>query len=869
MFVAKALRITVISFFAAALAFLPSFAAAPSIKIHTQKHILDNGLTVLTTEMPESRLVTVGMMVKAGSALEGDLLGTGITHFLEHMFFKGTEKRGVGVISKEVQSRGGSINANTSQDRTYFTVTVPVEQLDFALDIIADMMQHPSFAPEEFEKEKEVVLSEVRLYHDRPEHYFSDLVFRNSYLRHPYRVPIIGFAGLLKELKREDLLRYYRMYYVPNNMILTVAGNIDTAKVVDTAKRLFNSPRGREVSRNLAVEPVRIVPQRYEEGYPTDLTRLSIAYPSVALLDKDLFALDVLSMILGQGESSRLYSRLFKKLRIVRSVSAGNFTPEDPGIFIIDATLDRSRVEPAIKAALAEIALVRRRGVKLEELARAKRQVISQHIQSLETAEGVAYDVANSEAMTGDPDFSAKYVAGIQQLTANDIQRAARKYLSPEKVSIVILSPENRAPGSPAPQGNAGQVSSLPERIVLGNGIRVILSEDHRLPVVSIDLLVPAGPRMERPEDNGLSSLSAQLFVQGTRKLNSSQLSREIEGRGIELIPVSGNSQLGLHFNLLSEDLGFALDIMEKLVKEPRLDPQDFSRDKYQALTAIQERDENIGQYGMLRLRELLFPDHPFRFDELGTSQTVEGLKLGQAAAFLRRVVTPKNMVIAVFGDIDKKAVAAQLKEKFSAIEAPSEPVPVFSPAPLERQAEKEFFLDKKQAMVALGFRGPSISDSDRYPLEIAATILGSPLNGRIFSTIRDQFGQAYTLGGRFVPLQDTGIIYFYVLTTEESLAAVKEALLGIVRKVADEGVTQEELDDAKAFLKGGFLAAIQTQAGFSIRCAADELYGPGYLEYLNYTRHIDSVSLADVKRAAGKYLHLGQSALVTLRPKK
>jgi zinc protease len=274
----------------------------------SSKHIFDNGLTVLVSEMPSSPVVSVYALVKAGSATEGKFLGAGISHFLEHMLFKGTHGRNVGELASRIQSVGGTINAATSYDYTIYTITVPYESFDVALDILSDMLMNATMNPEEVERERKVIFGEMRLRRDDPDRILSELVFQNVYIRHPYRHPIIGYESLLAEVTPEDLVEYYRTFYTPNNIIFSVAGNIDDQTVLPKIQEAFQGfKRTRAITRNLPEEPTQISGRRYEEEYPTDLTRLSMSFSGVSLLHPDLYALDALAEILGSGRSSRLY----------------------------------------------------------------------------------------------------------------------------------------------------------------------------------------------------------------------------------------------------------------------------------------------------------------------------------------------------------------------------------------------------------------------------------------------------------------------------------------------------------------------------------------------------------------------------------
>ena len=329
-----------------------------------ERHILDNGMTLILRPMPQSSLATILLMVKAGSATEGEFLGSGISHFVEHMLFKGTAARKTGEISREIESLGGSTNGFTAQDYTGYVISLPKENMPKGIEILADAAMNSQFDSQEVEKERQVILSEIRLGKDDPGQRIYELIFANAYTQHPYRHPIIGYEPLLKSLTRDDLLRYYKKMYVPNNIVFVVTGGFNPPDALEAVKTEFkNFKQEPYVLGVLPQEPQQITLRRIEEAYPTELTRLSLGFQGLSVNDKDLFALDVLANILGEGDDSRLYKEICKNRQLVYSIDAFNFTPMDKGLLAINATLEKENTESAVEAVLGEIEKIKERGI--------------------------------------------------------------------------------------------------------------------------------------------------------------------------------------------------------------------------------------------------------------------------------------------------------------------------------------------------------------------------------------------------------------------------------------------------------------------------------------------------------------------------
>ena len=841
--------------------------SAEQIQLRTEKTVLDNGLTVLVTPMPESPVVAVYALVKAGSATEGEFLGAGITHFMEHMLFKGTARRGVGEIAQSVLAVGGTINASTGFDYTIYTINVPRAGVPTAIDVLADMLQNARFDAEELEREREVVYREMNMRNDSPDSYLNDLVAQTAYTRHPYRLPIIGFEDVLARLTRDDFLRYYRERYNPNNIIFTVAGGVTPQEVLPQIEQAFaGDRRGIAVLRNLPVEPRQIAPRRYEESYPTDLTRLSMNYAGVAAVDADMPALDLLAMILGQGESSRLYRTVFKEQQLVDSIAVSNYTPMDRGLFGVDCALDDARVEPAMAAIQQQIDQIIARGVTDREVDKARRQVLSQYVWGLQSASALAYATAINEAVTGDYDFSKKYVALVNQVTAADIRRVAGQYLRPEHLTTVILHPRGSGgeEGAAPAEAGAGAIS----KEVLANGVTVLLRENPALPVVTMTVALNGGSRYEPAELTGLSDLTARMWTQGTRTRSAEEIARQVEEMGGGLSGFSGRNSLGLQMSLLSDDLPAGLEILLDVLRNPVFPDAELATEKDKMLTAIKARDDRISSAGLRILRGMLFEKNPLRREALGTPETVGRITRADVRGFYDRLFVPANLVVTVFGNFDADEVRAVLRKGLGALPPRDLEQVAFAAEPLAEQRAKVVRADKEQAFVAVGFQGVDLYDPDRYGLDVLASILGSSFNGRMFKTIREQMGAAYTLGGGFSPARDGGIIAFQASTTDENAEVVRDKIFALIEDIRENGVSDEELQAMKTYMKGTFEMGLETDGAVAFMSGLDELYGLGYAYYQGVPAAIDAVTPADVQRLARQYLNPEQAAVVMVRPR-
>lgn len=832
-------------------------------QVITEKKVLDNGLTVLVSQLPSSQVVSVYGLVKTGSASEGEFLGSGISHYLEHMLFKMTDHRAVGEIAAKIQSVGGSINAQTGKDYTMYTITVPVDAIDTAVDILADMLINTKFDPTEAEKERKVILNEMRLHNDNPDTHLADMTDAQVYVKHPYRHPIIGYAELLGKITTDDLTKYYKTHYAPNNTIVSIAGPVSMNDVLSRINKYFNHyERQMDVPRNLPDEPLQFHSKYYEEEYPTDLTRLTISYKSVSLLNKDLFALDVLAGILGQGESSRLYQEIFQTKKLVYAVSAYNYTPIDLGKFSIVATLDRPNQKQVIDAVRGEIERIKKSGVTPQELEKTKKQVESDYIFSNQTTSSVAYSRALDEAFTGDYNFSLNYVDEIKKVTADEVKKAAQLYLNQNNETITVLVPKGQEQS--AESKDTSFYSQEIKKTKLRNGLTVLIKPDNHFPLVSVQLAVNGGLRQEPAEINGVSRMTSQLWLKGTKSKTSLQISELIESLGMNLSSYSGKNSFGLSLETLKEDFVQGLNLLEDVVKNPVFPQEEITQMKNLMLADIKERKDNVGQFTGLTMKQLLYLKHPYRFDEGGSEESVAKISRSDIVDFYQKNVLPSNMVLSVIGDVDADQVLKMIRQKFESLPNKAAEIKATDEPPIDAPRIKSITMNKEQAMVMLGFHAPTIFSADRYGMEVLTSILGSSFSGRLFSKIREDLGKAYTLGGNYVPGIDTGFVYFYVLTSEENIDKVVDLLKNEISDIRQNLVGDQELKDIQTYLKGNQKDDLQTNSALNFAASLDELYGLGFNHYQQYDQNIDAVTKDDIKRLAEKYLDLNKSVLVT-----
>ena len=833
--------------------------------ITAQKRTLPNGLTVIVQADRSAPVASVQAWCGTGSIDEGRHLGAGLSHILEHMLFKGTKTRTTNAIAQSVQDQGGYINAYTSFDRTVYWIDVPKEGVAIALDTLADAMMNSTLPAEEYHKEQEVIRREFAMSNDDPDRMMGKLMFRTAYQRHPYRLPVIGEIQIFDQLTQLDVLEYYRARYVPNNLTFIVVGDVDADQIHAQLTRYFADYPARSLEPVfIPQEPPQQGRREVNEEFATELTRLALAWHVPEITHPDVPALDLLSTILGDGRSSRLYHRVREEAGLVFGISAFSYTPGDPGLLGVDATLAPENRIAAERLILQIIAELQQNGVTAEELAKAKKISLSHSLGSLTTMRGQASDLGSSWFVTRNLNFTREYLETMQRVSLEDIQRVALRYLVEDNLTVVSLNPRGALAAKTAESTalSAGEVV----KFELSNGLRLLVREDARLPLVSMAAVFRGGLLAETPETNGITRLVAKALVKGTKTRTAEQIANTIEAVGGHLGSDAGNNSFSISLEVTQPDLHLGADLLCDVLLNATMPEKAVAREKEVQLAGIRDEEEQLTTVARNILRNALFGSHPYALRVKGSPEAVRQLTQRDLLAFRDRYVVAKNGVLSVFGNVR----AAEVKEMFEQMLAAMPPgelaLTQAAPSPpLTETSAVEEMKDKTQGVLMVGYRGADVFSPDRYALELIDEA-SSDLGSRFFVRIREEMGLAYFVGSSQMQGLVPGLFTFYLGTDPDKLEPVRAALLEEIGKMASSGLTSEELARAKKKLIGQQRIANQSNDSFGYMSALDELYGLGFDYHQKLEDGIELITLDDIRRVAARYFQQPY-ILATVRP--
>lgn len=406
-----------------------------------KKHSLKNGLRIITVPLRDATSVTVLALFATGSKYEEKEIN-GLSHFLEHMMFKGTKKRPTPIsISEELDSVGGSYNAFTSFEETGYWVKVDYTHLDLALDVVSDMLLNSKFDKKEMEKERGVIIEEMNMVKDNPRRHVWDLLYRLMYGDQPAGWDIIGTKEIVSSVSREKLVQYYQEQYGAENMVLIVAGKFNQKDIPNKINKYFSKLNKQKPHSKPKVVENQQHPEISVNFKETDQTHMCLSFRAFDIFDEKRYALSVLSLILGEGMSSRLFTRIREKHGLAYTISSMTESASDAGFLAIYAGVGNDKVKKALVETLDELKKMKTKGVTDAELKKAKDNFKGRTLIGLETSDEWASFVGGQEIITQKIIMPEDILKKINKVTKKDVLNVAKEVLKNDKMNLALIGP--------------------------------------------------------------------------------------------------------------------------------------------------------------------------------------------------------------------------------------------------------------------------------------------------------------------------------------------------------------------------------------------------------------------------------------------
>ena len=868
---------------------------AAALTAGVQETVLPNGLTVLVKEVRNAPVVSFSVWYRVGSRNEHTGI-TGMSHLLEHMLFKGTQKLRLGEIARTLSLNGAAFNASTYNDWTNYYATIASDRLELAMSIEADRMVNSRIDKADLESEMTVVRSELEGGENSPGRLLWKNVVATALQAHPYRWPVIGWRSDVENVSRDALYQYYRTHYGPNNAVAVIVGDVATAEALRLARKYFGPlkpiPKPPEVH---TVEPPQRGERRVIVRRSGSLPMVMVAWKAPAAGHADTYALDVLGGVLGEGRTSRLYQALVDK-GVASGVDAGSPTLRDPYLFYVNATarpgVTAERLETGL---LEEVERVGASPITDEELTRAQRRAEADFVFQANSVTAQARQLGYW-AMIGDWRFLTTYLDRIRALTPADIQAVARRTFTADTRTIGHFVPsDGGGPAAPPPREGSARVERpqrgdrpipLPRvpvarvpnrqvtRFTLGNGISVIVQESHATPTIAIRASIPAGGLLEPRDRPGLAGFTASMLSRGTVQRSALGFATALEDVGASLGASADTLSTSIGAQTLTRDFDLVLDLFAEMIRQPAFPADELERLKGEALARIAQSKTNPDRVASLAFERAVYPPgHALRPETFEESETaIAALTRDDLVAFHRRQYGPDRMILVVAGDVTADQVREALQKRLA--DWPRNPrAQLLAPPDLQLQAASVSLdipiPDRTQTAIVWGHAGAlRRSDADFYAAQVMNLILGGgALTSRLSTSIRDEQGLAYSVFAYF----DAGLFpgpYRVVLGTNPANAKKAVAALGVqIERIQRNGVTQREVDEAVAYLTGRFPLRLETNDGVAEMLWSMEFFNLG-ADYIDrYAGYYRAVTVQQVNEAARAHLHPDRATVVVAGP--
>ncbi|MBI3293934.1 MAG: insulinase family protein [Deltaproteobacteria bacterium] len=827
------------------------------------KTVLPNGIPVFVVESHASPVVSIHAVVTRGSIHEPDKLA-GISHYLEHSLFKGTKKRQVGRIALEIESHGGEINAFTSFAETAYYTTIASRYFEEGLDVIADAIQNPTFDSDEMEKEKEVILEEIKRANDSPHKVLSHNMWKLAFAGTPYGRPVLGFESTVRKINSRTLSDYFRKHYHAGTISLFIVGDVDRAKAISSAaKKLTKIPK-RPVP---ATPPFKIprtsTPKFIAVAKEIEETHIQIGIPVPGIHDAATPELDLMCSALGQGESSRLYQRLVKEKQLALETHIGMMATGHCGIVMLHLTVAPEKATVAVEETYRLLTEVARTGLEVDEIDRIKSSLESDTIFAKETVDGYARRLGYYYCEFNNPEFESTYLNELMSVTPSEATEAISKVFA--KPGIISAVHPKAAPLDKdailkivktgfTPHKHTTVVETPLNRETRG-GITFVSKKTLTLPTLSLRLIFKGGSRLETVKQLGLGTLFSRVWSSGTDRYTSLKIAKILESLGASVHTYCGRNTLGLSVECLTKHWSSLRPIVHDVLARPTFPGDEFDTEKNLLLREILAEKDSPGAVVHLGLMERLFPNHPYGRSALGTKGSVEGLKREDLIDFYKRNVHQKHLVVAMVGDF-KGDLIADVTELCATLPVSGnmDNIKLTAKPATEVSAVVARKTPLHQSHIMVGFMAASLYDPDRYALKILSSAL-SGQGGRLFLELRDKQSLAYSVSPMQSDGPDAGTFSFYIGCSPEKWRKSLSGIRHEIQKVIDTPMGATELARAKQYWLGRFDLDMQRASSQCFTFGLDEVYGLGYDHSTKVVELVRAIDAKTIQRVAARYL--------------
>ncbi len=757
---------------------------------------LANGVRLFVLPQPGSA-VEVECFIKTGSIHEGEFLGCGLSHFLEHMLFQGCEGYPGTAAADFIDRLGGSMNAYTSYDHTAYHAHLAGRHLPEAVQILSAMIRTPEFPEERFAAERKVILRERELGRDNPDRRLYEEMTREIFKVNPLRHPIIGYRELIADVTREMMMSYYARRYTPQRCFWVIVGDVDPEQACGWIEKEMGDWKISHVAEAvLPQEPEQTALRRSEFEFADPLARLAVGFRVPAVTHRDIPALEVLAGILGMGDGSRLVRILELEKKLAIQLRSFCYAQPVGGMFGIAAGTSPDRLDRLERALRKELAVIRKGGISRAEVEREKTQQFADHLRELGGIREIAANVGGGVIADNAPAMSDSYLQNLKSLTHDDVVRVAEEYLKEEHFSVVRQLSQNFRRAASAKRPVKRQLTPVLQTLSCGAG--AVALADRRLPLIHFCMVLPGGTIFEPAAWGGISGLTADLLTAGSKKRSESAILQALDAGGAELNFAAGANSLILEVSAPRRHFAKVMGVLGELLSFPAFGEAEFEREKENRRELLKSRMQSPRAAATDHARKLLFGKHPYSWGNSGTLAQLENITRDDVASFFASRWNPAQVFFGFGGDCDEAEAWKWAEELSSGIAWRKEAL-LLPEEPEFPQGRANFSLElpREQTAVVTAIPGIAVTEREFFAFEIL-NHAENGLSSRLFKDIREKNAMAYSAGMQLMTGMHRGMLLFHTATTAEQAEAAAGLLQSEIARLCESGLDVGEFEAAR-----------------------------------------------------------------------
>ena len=835
----------------------------------TTSYKLENGLNVVLLHDPNTPIVSIKAVVRIGSIYEKEYLGTGISHYLEHLVAGGsTQKHSEEEYKTILSNLGGVSNAYTTTDHTAYFINTTPEKINTALNTIYEWLFFNTLKRQEVDREKKVITREIEKNQESISRRFYYLSQENSYNDHPSRIPVIGYLDQFLQIEQKDLEKFYKQNYIASNMTLIIGGNIDIDTLKPAIESTFGSqPRKVKPTFTSPIEPLPFTKKTSKHELKMNSTLISLRFLTTDLYSDSLYALDLLDYILGNGTQSLLYKKLVDELNLAFSIYTSSYTPAyTKGYFEIYIDTEEKNINQAIDETLKVINIIKTKSLPKKIIEKAKKQKIAENILNISSIEDKISKISMSMLYSQTPDFFDVYTNNFKKITAKELKQTAQKYFDTSKLITTIATPKKDTSKKTTKQKNISK--PIIKKIELPNGLRIILHPTPKEKFLKLQILTKAGLLAETKQNNGIGFLTAKLLGKGTSKYNKEKIQTTFEENGAFVEGNLGNNTLYYTLECLKEDTNQLAPLFFETFFDATFSKANLAEEKRKLKNIIAQRNDDWYSYGNHIFKQEFWKTHPYSMTKVGELNSIKNITNTSITTYFKSLQNPKNMIISVYGSFNETDI---LKLITSYQEHLTSKFNQHTTSKVALTSSKTLDINYKFGTTSLfmGFQGTAITNpQEKTKLDLIDAILSgmSYPGGRLHNKLRDK-GYVYLVHGINFNGIDTGAFYIYALTNEQSIEDVKNIITTEIEDIKRNPVSDEEFEEAIERIKYHYKDQRSSIDNQILLAATNELY-TNNLNYSNILEEIiEKLTKEDIIKTAKTYLNYPQT--IVFHPQK